>query len=149
MCIRDRYRLAAATYLLQPGTPFIYYGEEIGMARGSAGGDPGLRTPMSWSASTANAGFTTGTPYRSLSTNVSAFNVAAQQADPNSLLAFYKAMLALRKAHPAIAAGTYDNVSVNGSAMSFQRDVYKRQSLVSQYARASVVEARRVSGKAV
>lgn len=116
-----QYRLAAATYLLQPGTPFIYYGEEIGMARGSAGGDPGLRTPMSWSASTANAGFTTGTPYRSLSTNVSAFNVAAQQADPNSLLAFYKAMLALRKAHPAIAAGTYDNVSVNGSAMSFQR----------------------------
>ena len=116
-----QYRLAAATYLLQPGTPFIYYGEEIGMARGSAGGDPGLRTPMSWSASTANAGFTTGTPYRSLSTNVSAFNVAAQQADPNSLLAFYKAMLALRKAHPAIAAGSYDNVSVNGSAMSFQR----------------------------
>ena len=116
-----QYRLAAATYLLQPGTPFIYYGEEIGMARGSAGGDPGLRTPMSWNASTANAGFTTGTPYRSLSTNVSAFNVAAQQADPNSLLAFYKAMLALRKAHPAIAAGSYDNVSVNGSAMSFQR----------------------------
>jgi glycosidase len=68
-----QYRLAAATYLLQPGTPFIYYGEEVGMAGGGfAGGDPKLRTPMSWTASTANAGFTTGTPYRSLSANVAA-----------------------------------------------------------------------------
>lgn len=116
-----QYRLAAATYLLQPGTPFIYYGEEVGMARGSAGGDPGLRTPMSWSASTAHAGFTTGTPYRSLSTNVAAFNVAAQQADPDSLLNFYKAMLALRKGHPAVATGSYENVTINGAAMGFQR----------------------------
>ncbi len=117
-----QYRLAAATYLLQPGTPFIYYGEEVGMAGGgSLSGDPKLRTPMSWTASTATAGFTTGTPYRSLSGNVAGFNVAAQQADPNSLLAFYKAMLALRKAHPAIAAGSYDNVVVDGGAMTFQR----------------------------
>ncbi|MBK7276050.1 MAG: DUF3459 domain-containing protein [Betaproteobacteria bacterium] len=117
-----QYRLAAATYLLQPGTPFIYYGEEVGMAGGgSLSGDPKLRTPMSWTGSTATAGFTTGTPYRSLSANVAGFNVAAQQTDPNSLLAFYKAMLALRKAHPAIAAGSYDNVVVDGSAMTFQR----------------------------
>ena len=37
------------------------------------------------------------------------------------MLAFYKAMLALRKARPAIATGSYENVAVNGSAMSFQR----------------------------
>ena len=44
-----QYRLAAATYLLQPGTPFIYYGEEIGMAgAANLSGDPRLRTPMSW-----------------------------------------------------------------------------------------------------
>jgi len=70
----------------------------IGMQRGPAGGDPGLRTPMSW---TGTAGFTTGTPYRSLSGNVTSFNVQAQEADPASLLNFYKAMLALRNAHPA------------------------------------------------
>lgn len=114
-------KLAAATYLLQPGTPFIYYGEEVGMANGTQGGDAGLRTPMSWTASTATAGFTTGTPYRSLSTNVASFNVAAQQADPASLLNFYKAMLALRKAYPSIASGAYENVAVNGTLMSFQR----------------------------
>ena len=60
-----QYKLAAATYLLQPGTPFIYYGEEVGMKRGSQSGDTGLRTSMSWTGNTANAGFSTGTPYRS------------------------------------------------------------------------------------
>ena len=45
-------KLAAATYLLQPGTPFIYYGEEIGMAGGGTlQGDAKLRTPMSWNDS--------------------------------------------------------------------------------------------------
>jgi alpha-amylase len=116
-----QYKLAAATYLLQPGTPFIYYGEEVGMARGSQGGDAGLRTPMSWTASTANAGFTSGTPYRSLSGNVGSFNAAAQQADPDSLLAFYKAMLALRKGRPSVAAGSYEGVVVNNALLSFQR----------------------------
>jgi alpha-amylase len=116
-----QYKLAAATYLLQPGTPFIYYGEEIGMQRGSQGGDPGLRTPMSWTGNAGTAGFTTGTPYRSLSGNVTTFNVQAQQADPDSLLNFYKAMLALRKAHPALAGGSYEQVRVDGSVMSFQR----------------------------
>ncbi len=125
-----QYKLAAATYLLQPGTPFVYYGEEIGMARGTQGGDPGLRTPMSWNGSSANAGFTSGTPYRSLSANVGAFNVAAQQADPNSLLAFYKAMLALRKGYPSITSGSYENVSVAGALMSFQRAVAGERTLV-------------------
>ncbi|MBU6437287.1 MAG: alpha-amylase, partial [Betaproteobacteria bacterium] len=64
------YRLAAATYLLQPGIPFIYYGEEIGMADGQLAGDARLRTPMSWAGDARTAGFTTGQPYRGLSANV-------------------------------------------------------------------------------
>ena len=117
-----QYKLAAATYLLQPGTPFIYYGEEIGLAGGAAlSGDAKLRTPMSWTGSAANAGFTTGTPYRSLSGNLASHNVAAQTADPDSLLAFYKAMLALRNTLPAVKAGSYDAVAVAGSVLSFQR----------------------------
>ena len=116
-----QYKLAAATYLLQPGTPFIYYGEEVGMKRGSQSGDTGLRTPMSWTGNTANAGFSTGTPYRSLAGNVAAFNAAAQADDPDSLLAFYKAMLALRNTQAAIRSGSCDAVAVAGSVMSFQR----------------------------
>jgi glycosidase len=125
-----QYKLAAATYLLQPGTPFIYYGEEVGMARGTQGGDPGLRTPMSWSNAAGTAGFTTGTPYRSLATNYTTFNAAAQQADPASLLSHYKAMLALRNAYPSIAAGRYENAAVNGTVMSFQRALDAERTVV-------------------
>jgi alpha-amylase len=46
-----RYKLAAAGYLLQPGTPFVYYGEEIGQAGvGATGGRPADPRPMSWTA---------------------------------------------------------------------------------------------------
>jgi glycosidase len=51
----------------------------------------------------AQRGFTSGTPYRRLSANVETNNVAAQSADPSSLLAFYKAMLKLRNTLPSIA----------------------------------------------
>ncbi len=117
-----QYRLAAATYLLQPGTPFIYYGEEIGMAGASAniGDDPKLRTPMSW-AGDAKAGFTTGTPFRALSANAASNNVAAQSADPNSLLSFYKAVIAVRRAHPSLMAGTHAAATASGTTLSFQR----------------------------
>jgi glycosidase len=102
-----RYRLAAATYLLQPGVPFIYYGEEIGMARAAdASGDPGLRAPMSWSAATF-AGFSPRIPFRANATNYRTANVAVEDADPGSLLNFYRAMIALRRGHPSLARGDY------------------------------------------
>lgn len=125
-----QYRLAAATYLLQPGIPFIYYGEEIGMAdAASLGGDPGLRTPMSWTADAVRAGFTRGTPFRALSANVGTQNAAAQQADPNSLYAFYKAMLGLRHARPSLARGSYDGAVVDGGVLSFRRSLGSEQTL--------------------
>ncbi|HET9978119.1 MAG TPA: alpha-amylase family glycosyl hydrolase [Burkholderiaceae bacterium] len=115
-------KLAAASYLLLPGRPFIYYGEEIGLAGAATIADDGkLRTPMSWSADAARAGFTTGTPYRALSANVATNNVAAQSADADSLHAFYKAMLALRNARPSIARGGYEAAFASGSLMGFQR----------------------------
>lgn len=117
-----QYRLAAATYLLQPGTPFIYYGEEIGMAGAAGlGGDPKLRTPMSWTGNAVRAGFTTGTPFRALSANVATNNVEAQQADPNSLLHWYKAVIAVRRAHPALTLGTHAGATASGSKLVFQR----------------------------
>ena len=126
-----KLELAAATYLLLPGTPFIYYGEEIGMGGNAAlGGDPGLRTPMSWTADTVNAGFSSVTPWRGLSANVATRNVAAEIADPTSLYAFYKTMLALRNGRPSIAAGSYEGAVASGSAMSFQRVAGAERTLV-------------------
>jgi alpha-amylase len=116
------YRLAAATYLLLPGTPYIYYGEEIGQA-GAAGlaEDPELRGPMSWTADAATGGFTTGRPFRALSSNLATHNVAAQQADPTSLLHHYRALLALRNQHPAVARGSFGQARADAATLSFQR----------------------------
>ncbi len=115
-----QYRLAAATYLTLPGTPFVYYGEEIGMAgAASLGGDPKLRTPMSWTAD--KSGFTSGTPFRALSGNVATQNVAAQAGDPASLHAWYKTLIGLRNATPALARGSYAQAQANGATLQFQR----------------------------
>jgi alpha-amylase len=116
------YRLAAATYLLQPATPFIYYGEEIGLAGAATlDGDRKLRIPMSWTGDAATAGFTSGTPFRALAANVATHNVAKQQADPASLLAWYRTLLALRNDHAAISRGAYEAPFVRGQAYGFQR----------------------------
>ena len=126
-----QYRLAAATYLLQPGTPFIYYGEEIGMAGASSlRGDASLRTPMSWTGDRRTGGFTAGQPFRPVSPNAATHNAAAQRLDPDSLLSFYKAMLKLRNTLPSIAQGSYEAPFVSGRAMGYQRKLGSETTLV-------------------
>src|ERR1700744_3091686 len=114
-----RVRVAAAAYLLQPGTPYVYYGEELGMSAAATDDADGKRRgPMSWPAA---GGFSTGTPYRPASTNVATNNAAAERADPDSMLAFYTAMLRLRNTHTSIARGRYVAPRADGRTMSFQR----------------------------
>lgn len=126
-----QYKLAAASYLLQPGTPFIYYGEEIGMA-GIKGldGDAPLRAPMAWTADARRAGFTTGQPFRPVSPNAARYNVASQLADPRSLLSFYKSMLKLRNTLPSLASGSYDAPQVQGRVMAYRRTLGAETTLV-------------------
>jgi alpha-amylase len=125
-----RMRVAAATYLLQPGTPFVYYGEEIGQAGAQIppptdgtppDGDPPLRGPFSWTADARTAGFTTGTPFRALAQNLATHNAQAQQQDPASLRSFYKAMIGLRNAHPSIARGSFERGVAQGLVAVWQR----------------------------
>jgi glycosidase len=135
-----QYKLAAATYLLQPGTPFIYYGEEIGMAgvdapKGELADDKTLRTPMSWTADRKTGGFTSGglttsKPFRPISPNVALQNAASQIDDPTSLLAYYKTMIALRNTRPSIAQGNYEGVVVSDDAIAFQRKLGEETTLV-------------------
>ena len=114
-----RVRVAAAAYLLQPGTPYVYYGEELGMSAAATDSKDGqLRGPVSW---TPTGGFSTGTPYRPASTNLATNNAEAERADPGSMLAFYTAMLRLRNTHSSIARGAYVAPRVDGATMSFQR----------------------------
>lgn len=135
----ERMRLAAATYLLQSRSPFVYYGEEIGM-KGASNliGDPKLRTPMSWTPNVTHAGFSTVLPYRSLSANSVSINVSSQDGDANSLLNFYRQIIALRQSLASLQKGTYSSPQANGALMSFQRTYgFERTVVVFNYSNAS------------
>lgn len=67
------------------------------------------RTPMQWSQE-VNGGFTTGTPWLTVNPNYQTINVEAQEEDPDSILNFYKEMIALRKSEEIFVYGTYDLV---------------------------------------
>jgi glycosidase len=106
-------KLAAFLLLTAPGTPFLYYGEEIGMTGRKP--DERIRTPMRWTADPATAGFTTGAPWQALSEDDPAsVNVEAQLADPESLLATYRALVQARAANKALRLGAV--VPVDGGA---------------------------------
>jgi glycosidase len=125
------YKLAAATYLLLPGTPFIYYGEEIGMA-GAKGltDDPFIRGPYSWLPNEATAGFTTGLPYRAVSGNVSTHHAQIQKVGADSLWSFYRDMVALRNTRTSLAKGSYEAAQAQGQVLTYQRKAGQEHSVV-------------------
>lgn len=126
------YKLAAAGYLLQPGTPFIYYGEEVGQGGvASLPGDDGLRAPMSWAAPGAADGFSKqGKPFRPLAPNAATHNVAQQREDQGSILSYYKELLKLRNDRPSIAQGRFDAPMVQRQVLSFVRTHGDERTLV-------------------
>ncbi len=111
----DKAKVAAALLLTAPGTPFIYYGEEIGMEGQKP--DEDIRLPMQWAADATTAGFTSATPWRAPGTKTSTMNVAAEDKDPNSLLNHYRALIALRKAHPALQTGALTLLETGNSGV--------------------------------
>ena len=115
----SKLKTAASIYLTLPGTPYLYYGEEVGM-KGSKP-DESIRTPMQWS--TGNyAGFSSVNPWMSLNSNYSSYNVQLMQADANSLLSYYKKLIKIRNNYQALSIGTYQNIICSDSAVfSFLR----------------------------
>ena len=100
----SRAKLAVTLLLTLPGQPFIYYGEEIGMTGDKP--DERLRTPMQWDTS-ANAGFTRGTPWETLQGDWQTTNVATQATDSASLLALHRSLIRLRASDAALAGTTF------------------------------------------
>lgn len=94
--------VAATLHLTFPGVPFIYYGEEIGMQGGKP--DEDIRRPMQW---TDEGGFSSGAPWRDYFGDQAERNVAAQQTEAGSLWQHYRALIALRAAHPALRMGAW------------------------------------------
>jgi alpha-glucosidase len=131
-----RARVAAMMLLGLRGTPFLYQGEEIGMRNvaipperqqdplartlhPNLSRDPS-RTPMQWERG-PSAGFTTGTPWLPLAADADARNVAAQRSDPRSLLQLYRALLAVRRAEPALHAGEFERLPAPPDVFAFER----------------------------
>lgn len=94
-------KMAAAMYILSPGNAFIYYGEEIGMTGSQS--DPDKRTGMYWSADDKK-GYVENIPGAS-NTTVPEKAVDEQEKDENSLLNFYKRVIALKNQNPEIENG--------------------------------------------
>lgn len=94
---------AATLLLTNPGIPFIYYGEEIGL-RGRKP-DERIRTPMPWTADDPGYGFTSADPWQSLADGADTANVATQTRDPGSLLSWYRTLIDARSDHPVLSGG--------------------------------------------
>ncbi len=126
---RKEIELAHALLLSLPGSPCLYYGDEIGMGDNIWLPDrDAVRTPMQWTPD-RNAGFSTSDPgklylpvIQSLVHHHSYVNVEAQLAQPTSLLHWVKGMLAVRRQHPALGLGGFQVLeSDNDSVLAFLR----------------------------
>ena len=132
-------RVAAILLLTLRGTPTIYQGEEIGMTDVpiphervqdawernvpglGLGRDP-ARTPMQWDGG-RKAGFTgAAEPWLPLARDHARVNVVAQAADPRSMLSLYRALIALRRAEPALTSGVYVPIAPTaGEVLAYER----------------------------
>jgi maltose alpha-D-glucosyltransferase/alpha-amylase len=127
---RNQIELFTALLMSLPGSPVLYYGDEIGMGDNIWLGDrDGVRTPMQWTPD-RNAGFSNCDPGRLYLPVImdpiygyQAINVEAQQKSSGSLLHFTKKMIEIRKRHPVFGLGDFTELnSSNPSVLAFVRE---------------------------
>ncbi|MBE7189382.1 alpha-glucosidase C-terminal domain-containing protein, partial [Jatrophihabitans endophyticus] len=126
----NQIELFTALLLALPGSPVLYYGDEIGMGDNIWLGDrDGVRTPMQWTPD-RNAGFSTAEPQRLyLPANQDSVygyqvtNVESQTRNTSSLLHWTRRMIQVRKANPAFGIGTFTDLGgSNPSVLAFVRE---------------------------
>ncbi|MGB8260199.1 MAG: alpha-glucosidase [Terracidiphilus sp.] len=141
-------RMLATILFASRGASLFYYGDELGMKTtpptrkedvkdpmGVTGwpkekGRDGERTPMQWDA-TANAGFSKGAPWLPVPPSYASVNAAAEKADKDSLLNWYKELIRLKKAVPALANGSFALLDAeNPKALSWVRQAPGAQPVV-------------------
>ena len=147
-------RASAVLLLTLRGTPFLYYGEEIGLRdvpipraeivdpparRGSAIGRriapwwnrDQARAPMPWDDG-PNGGFSASRPWLRMAPDTGSRNVARQAADPGSVLSAYRRLIWLRRAHPALQVGEYRRiVSTSSDVLAYVRSTSEETLLVA------------------
>lgn len=106
----NKAKAAAVILLTAPGVPFIYYGEEVGML--GAKPDEDIRLPMQWSAE-VNAGFSTGSPWRSVNDNYLDWNVVTLNQNSESLINLYRNLIQSRNDSAALKVGDFQTLKTN------------------------------------
>jgi alpha-glucosidase len=143
----DIAKMMAALYLTLRGSAIMYYGEEIGMENnnpkrkedvkdpeGRTGwpkeiGRDGERTPMQWNES-ANAGFSKAKPWLPVPPSYKTHTVASEMKDQNSVLSFYRQLLALRRNEPALLEGDHTPINQDDAhALAYLRR-YKDEAIL-------------------
>ena len=143
----DIAKVMGALYLTLRGTPIMYYGEELGMENndpkrkedvkdpeGRTGwpkeiGRDGERTPMQWSDA-ANAGFSTHEPWLPVPPSYKTHNVASESKDQNSVLEFYRKVLALRHTNAVLLEGSYTALNEDDANVLSYLRTYKGKSVL-------------------
>jgi alpha-glucosidase len=130
-------RVAAMLLLTLRGTPTLYYGDELPIAKVLipperirdpwAKNEPDAsfkrdssRTPMQWDSSD-NAGFSSGEPWLPLTDDWQSRNVAEQSTKPHSMMDLTRALLKLRRNEPVLQDGSYQPLFVEGSVLAYER----------------------------
>ena len=131
-------RMLPALLLALGGSVCLYQGEELGLEEARLAledlrdpfgiayypefaGRDGSRTPMPWVSDAPHAGFTTGTPWLPVPHEHLAASVAAQEADPNSLLQDWRGLMQWRKAHPTLRLGNCVRLALAPPLIGFER----------------------------
>ena len=155
---RKRIELMNGMMMSMPGTPIIYYGDEIGMGDNVFLGDRnGVRTPMQWSGGW-NAGFSTADPenlYSPLILNpvfgYQAINVTSQQRAEHSLLSWRRRLITVRKSTKVFGAGTIEFLEpANHRVLAYVRQLQNEKVLIvnnlSSAAQAVELDLRKYKG---
>ncbi|MCK1745061.1 alpha-amylase [Bradyrhizobium sp. 139] len=140
-------RVLAMLLMTLRGTPFFFMGDEIGRKRVSIPSDrirdpfeklvPGYglcrdpeRAPMRWDDS-PDGGFTTGSPWLPLEPSDGVANVAGQQRDERSILALFRALMALRREHSCLRQGGYEPLRSQNDVLAYKRTDSRNEILVA------------------
>ena len=133
-----RVRLIALLQFSLRGNPFVYQGEELGLLQSDVPferlqdpeainnwphtlGRDGARTPMPWKHNGNHAGFSAGEPWLPVEAAHELLAVESQQADPDSVLNFFKEMVGLRKRLPALRTGDLEFLEAPAGVLAFTR----------------------------
>jgi maltose alpha-D-glucosyltransferase/alpha-amylase len=156
---RDQMELFTGLLLSLPGSPVLYYGDEIGMGDNIYLGDrDGVRTPMQWTPD-RNAGFSTVDPQRLYLPQImdpvygyQVINVESQMRSSTSLLQWTRRMIDVRKRHPTFGMGSYVELAAsNPSVLAFTRefgdDVVLCVNNLSRFAQPVELDLRRFEGR--